>query len=373
MRNSLHPARQPADAFRNNAVMAHRNRQSRRDAFTIVEVLVAAAVLLLIVVLLLNMVTQTSKTWKATTGKIEQFRDARDAFDTMTRRLGQATLNTYLDYDNPTNPTAYGRQSQLRFLSGPIATILPSVSLPTTNPTMAVFFQAPTGYSTNSSNSILQNSLNTWGYFIEYGGDAGTKPGFLPSGSPPTRYRYRLMELMEPTENMSVYNYTTNSSLTNPYTGNDWITNSMLLTTNRPAHVVAENIIALILLPHLSPADLGTTYDNSSLAPSYNYDSSRTSSLSTNGMLNPHNQLPPVIQVTLIAVDETSAIRSTTALQNITNNSPSGYGNLFTNAANFTTDLAKIQTILTSNKINYRVFTTDVMIRGAKWSGAQTN
>ena len=87
MSDSLHPAR--------------RDRQSCQGAFTIVEVLVASSVLLMIVVLLLNMVTQTSKSWKATTGKIEQFRAARDAFDTMTRRLGQATLNTYLDYDNP--------------------------------------------------------------------------------------------------------------------------------------------------------------------------------------------------------------------------------------------------------------------------------
>jgi hypothetical protein len=32
----------------------------------------------------------------------------------MTRRISQATLNTYLDYNNPTNPTAVGmRQLQL--------------------------------------------------------------------------------------------------------------------------------------------------------------------------------------------------------------------------------------------------------------------
>ena len=168
-------------------------RASSRDAFTLVELLVAAAILAMLIVLLMNMVNQVSKTWKTTSGKIEQFRSAREAFDSITRRIGQATLNTYLDYDNPLNPRSYIRQSELRFLSGPASTILGAGASNMVG--MAVFFQAPNGFATNTGNAILQNALNTWGYFISYDGDAADRPGFVTSGVP-VRYRYRLMELM---------------------------------------------------------------------------------------------------------------------------------------------------------------------------------
>lgn len=351
------------------------NSNRLNHGFTVAELLVASAILALLVVLLLNMVTQTSKTWRSTSGKIEEFRDARDAFDTITRRLSQATLNTYLDYDNPTTPTSYMRQSELRFLSGPTATILGSLTLPNSTPAMSVFFQAPNGFSTNSSNSILQNALNTWGYFLEYSSDSNSRPSFLPIGAPPARYRYRLMELMEPTENLSVYNYT---STNRSYTNVDWVSNSMTLATNRPAHVLAENVIALIILPKLSPTDvanMGSNYSAASLAPAYNYDSSYN--LNSNTPVDPnldtHNQLPPVIQVTMVAVDETSAIRLSNAYANLTNSSPQGYGNLFQTASNLPSDLTTLGSILTAKRMNYRIFTTDVMIKGAKWSGSQTN
>ena len=346
-----------------------------QNGFTVAELLVASAILALLVVLLLSMVTQTSKTWKATSGKIEEFRDARDAFDTITRRMGQATLNTYLDYDNPANPKAYMRQSELRFLSGTTTNILGNI-LTTTNPTMGVFFQAPNGFSTNSSNSILQNALNTWGYFIEYGSDSNNRPIFLPTGAPAPRYRYRLMELMEPTENFSVYNYTSGNR---NYTNIDWISNSMALTTNRPAHVLAENVIALIVLPKLSPTDvsnwnsLGSNYSAASLAPNFTYDSSinLNSNSPIDPNLNTHNQLPPVIQVTMVAVDETSAVRFANTYSNLMNMYSSS--NLFQYASNLPTDLTNLGSILAAKQINYRIFTTDVMIKGAKWSGSQTN
>jgi len=357
-----------SDLFRiqNTSVSA----KSAQSAFTLVELLVAAAVLALLVALLLNMVTQTSKTWKSTSGKIEEFRGARDSFDAITRHLQQATLNTYLDYVTNTSgvPIGYQRQSQLRFLSGPTMTIL-SNSLTTTNPTMAVFFQAPNGFSTNSSNSILQNALNTWGYFIEYASDSNSMPSFVHTK---TRNRYRLMELMEPTENLSIYNYTTNAS----YAGIDWITNSLALPSGRPVHVVADNVIALIILPKLSPADmstwnsLGSNYTAASLASNYTYSSATNQNVSTGDPnLNTHHQLPPDIQVTLIAVDEASAIRFPSIYQNLA----SMLSPLFTSAASYTNDLQTLQSFLSTNHMNFRVFFTDVMVKGAKWSGSQTN
>jgi uncharacterized protein (TIGR02599 family) len=244
---------------------------------------------------------------------------------------------------------------------------------------MGVFFQAPNGFSTNSSNSILQNSLNTWGYFVEYASDSNSIPDpILKKGGYTLRNRYRLMELMEPTENLSVYNYT---STNRSYTNVDWVSNSITLSSNRPAHVLAENVIALIILPKLSPTDvsnwnaLGSNYSTASLAPNFTYDSSQN--LNTNPVdpnLDTHNQLPPVIQVTLVAVDETSAVRFANTYSNLMSaNSPQGYADLFQTASNLPSDLTTLGSILASKQINYRIFTTDVMIKGAKWSGSQTN
>jgi uncharacterized protein (TIGR02599 family) len=346
-----------------------RQRQSL-NGFTLVEVLVASSIVALLVAMLITMVTQTSRIWRSTSGKVEEFRGASDAFDSMTRHLQQATLNTYLDYNNPQNPTSYMRQSQLRFLSGPASSILNNVSLPSTISSMAIFFQAPNGFSTNSSNSILQNALNTRGYFIEYAADSNGRPSFL---SGPPKYRYRLMEFMEPTEKLSVYNYTTNPS----YTNIDWITNSLISGSTRPVHVLAENVIAMVVLPKLSPADIsiwnaaGSNYSASSLASNYFYSSAVNGNTSApvDPNLNTHHQLPPVVQVTLIAVDETSAIRFPSVYANLTNTTMS----LFTSAPSYGADLATLQSVLASNHMNFRIFTTDVMIRAAKWSASQTN
>jgi len=101
--------------------------------------LVSTTVIALLMVVLLSMTNQTAKTWRYTTEKVEKFQSARDGFEAMTRRISQATLNTYWDYVDvngkvrtqwlegyPHDNTAlskfiassYGRMSELRFVSG---------------------------------------------------------------------------------------------------------------------------------------------------------------------------------------------------------------------------------------------------------------
>lgn len=68
-----------------------------RAGFSILEVLAASAVLALLLVAMISMTDQVQKTYRSTVGKAEQFREARVAFESITRRLSQATLNTYWD------------------------------------------------------------------------------------------------------------------------------------------------------------------------------------------------------------------------------------------------------------------------------------
>lgn len=358
------------------------------SGFTIVEIIVAAAIMIYILLVLSSMTGLISRNWSTTKAKIEEFREAREGFESMTRTISQATLNTYLDFvdangntrftysssANSTNfqPARYTRQSELRFLSGP--NLVGNTSSSPSRPTHSIFFQAPLGLVTNATSyGGLENLLNTWGYYIEFNADTN-RPSFLSMSSPRPRYRYRLMQLMEPSENLSLYNYTaTNPALlsTDP-NGTNWFGDPLSTGTN--SRVLAENIIALVLLPQLSPGD---TNSPTALAPSYTYDTTSNNAIAA---LNPKNQLPPLVMITMVAVDEPSYSR----LQGSSTTPPSGLSSAltaFTSAGNLTNaaspgyaqDLQTLTQYLTSNHLAYRIFTTTVALKAAKWSRNQSN
>lgn len=374
--------------------------QNRAGAFTLVEVLVAAGIIVVIMVVLLQMTDQTQRLVKATSSKVEQFQDARVAFESMTRRLAQATLNSFWDYTYGPNgtPNGYARKAELRFHSGPMSTIAGGNT--TQWPSHGVFFQAPmgmvetTGIVAKQKNSpdlnAMDHLMNSWGYFVEIGTDANQYPSFLSTAVTP-RKRYRLMEFMEPSERMSVYRF--QSDINNRL----WFSQSIAVgNATRPVRVLAENVVALILLPRLSVADEKRLPANSlPLAPNYNYDSTITPPASTNPatantlaatLLNSYNQLPPVVQVVMVAIDEPSARR----LEDLYGSDPyMGIGtnpdaltgtNLFTDpkklndTSNGTAgDLTRLQNLLASSakpniRASYRVFSTNVTIKGSKWS-----
>ena len=102
-----------------------------RRGFTLIELLVSMVVLIVLVVLLTQLINTLRGVISRTSTSIEEFRDARDAFETMTRRIAQATLNSYDDLDPTlagasvaTTAAAYVRASELRFISGDAATLL---------------------------------------------------------------------------------------------------------------------------------------------------------------------------------------------------------------------------------------------------------
>ena len=202
---------------------------------------------------------------------------------------------------------------------------------------------------------------------------------------------------------MSLFDYP--SAADSPYPSYGWFNIFLPITTvNRPVHILAENVIALVLLPKLSNADqdnLNQTYAGSAvpLCPRYAYDSTLTVNPGgytggTTGLLaalNPKNQLPPIVTVTMVAIDErsaerlsdkycTSANQSTPSLSDATmglsQSMGATYSGLFANSLNLETpltgDLALLEAALTKEKCSYRVFTTNVTIRGAKWSRSQT-
>jgi len=348
--------------------------------FTLVELLVSFAVLSILMLVLASMVSLTSSTWQRTRSGVERFQQARVAFDTLARRLSEATLNTYYDYvdedgnygitQNGTGrdfiPDRYVRRSELRFKSGPGLTGLPG------DPSHSVFFHAPAGFSENATN--LHSLLNTCGFFVELGNDSGLLPGILPAAF--ARERFRLMQLLEPTEDFSIYQLVAD----NPKTASESWFKTPIANRSDTVSVIAENIIALVLLPKLSKADQAPkkgakTYNDSSLAPGYSYDSTGKNE---DANLNPSNQLPPVVEVTMVAIDENSASRMSSADRQELHGIVSG---LFKTAGSttdaskpgFAKDLKTLESHLVSKRIGFRIFNSNVIMKSAKWSRDQSN
>lgn len=340
----------------------HRPPALRAPAFTILEMLVSFAVLAILLVLMTTMITRTSSVWSYTKGQAEQFREARDAFDSLTRKLGEATLNTYLDYEdasgNPRSaatstsfvPKSYGRQSELRFLSGPGIH----------GESHAVFFQSPAGRTDNGSGGGGAKLLNTLGFYLDYGADSAFLPPFLAA-----KTRLRLMEFCQPSEDLSVYQYTSGNASAADRVGRAWFAEP-LAAPSPPVQIIAENIIALILLPQLPTTDRQAGgYTESSLAPEYLYDST---SRASDASLNPRNQLPPMIQVTMIAIDEQSAARLDEAQYTTLRTAVSSR---FRTASDYAGDLSDLEGDLRTLGVNYRIFTSNVILKNAKWSRSQ--
>ena len=357
----------------------------RASAFTLVEVLVSSVILAAILGFMVTVSDQTSRIMRSTTGKVEQFRDARTGFERITTRLSQATLNTYWDYDSATAPTRYERRSELRFVSGDARTLLGD------NGSRhrlghCVFFNAPLGLVETDTYRGLGNVLNTVGYFIEFGDDSLLRPDFITKDIVPLKWRWRLMEFAQPTEEFSVYRYTSGNS-GKTYTATTWFKDAVNATdpTKQIARVMVENVVALIITPRLPKAEeapsQGGNSDTSPLAPDYRYDSTSPGPKGPGGKpdnaLNWKNQLPPIVQVTMVAIDEKSADRL--ALDDSKWDLP-GVSAKFTSTANFTSDLSldsanvnSLEKKLIALKAQYRIFTTKVPIRGAKWSREQTD
>jgi uncharacterized protein (TIGR02599 family) len=370
-----------------------------KAGFTLVELMVAMSVFVLLAFIVFSITNETNRLFQSTTGKIESFQAARAGFESMTRRISQATLNTYWDYVNaagqprpefpPPNdpqyaakltaynnfqPSRYSRYSELHFIIGQASRLITanqswSGDPSPVRPTHAIFFQAPLGFVDQPETKSLDKLLNACGYYVEFNSDKPDMPPFIAtSPSKNFRYRYRLMEFTQPSKDFSVYEFPAAQGSPNY---NKWFNIPLTGSPAQPAPTrpLAENVVALVIWPKRSPQDDATA--NNVLAPNYEYDS-RTSSSTTPQNLHRH-QLPPMVQVTMIAIDEPSAVRL--ALQNGSDAPKLVEDRHFADVKNYSSgdlsspqDLEEVQQTLIASGVKYRVFTTNVSIRGSKWS-----
>ena len=169
------------------------------------------------------------------------------------------------------------------------------------------------------------------------------------------------MEFRPPTENFKVYS----SDLKTRY-NTEWFKNDVVQKAYTPggrpfSRAIAENIVALIIEPKESTS---TTETNNTLAPDYEYDSRRFQKDKKPKDPTKH-QLPPLIDVTMVAIDEGSAIRNEQTEGQLTEIVPK---NLFQKVTDYDKDLDELKRILESKNIKYRVFHETVAVRASKFS-----
>ncbi len=318
----------------------------RRDAFTLVEILVGCAVLFLLLVMLFSVMSQTTSTVRRASAQLDAFQTARTAFDTISQKLSAATMNTYWDYYDATNgkrttnnattfqPARYGRASDLHFLVQ-------------TNGVygQSLYFAVPESVSADTTKDQTQGLLNALGYYVQFGSDDTYRPSSLVGQK---RYRYRLMQALQPTENFQAF-YSTNWT--------DGLTNY--------AWPLADNVIALIVWPRRSIVEDAS---GTNISPNYVYDSRTNLPASASSAPSvQYAQMPPTVQLTLVVIDEPSAIRQTPGT-----NEPAAIkaalAGKFTDVTQYQSDLDKLQAALTSAHINYRTLNSTVTLRESKWS-----
>ena len=383
---------------------------NQRSGFSLIELLVSIAVLSLIMLMVFQMLERTQSTWKKSRDSVAEYKDARVGFEAITRRLSQATLAPFWSYTkNGSSSTAvaskFDRNSDLHYVSGPASTIMLSPP-PNAGPrvTHCMFFQAPTGYSeaVTTANTLkygnFPNMLNSWGYYVEFGTDLADRPAYINSldNAPRTRARYRLIEYCQPTEGLQIYAEnlrSPNKTSLSPSALYNWFLNNAKYGCNCPNNypsgsassdtlddrtirLVAENIIALVILPSESQAK---EYRDD-LAPNYFYDSrawQSSNSSKAGGQVQidkMRHALPPIVEVIMVAVDEADFNRY--AL-NRKIDSVAGFNdcnftnNLFLTANKYDEDLATLKNTLNSfePEIKHRVFRASVRLREAKWGG----
>jgi uncharacterized protein (TIGR02599 family) len=390
-----------------------KNRQERRAAsglvlqaragFTLVEMIAAMAVALVLMGLILSMVTVMSKSWSHAAETVSTFEKARSAFETLTETLGQATCNSYWDYvdanGNPQTtsslnsenfiPVGYKRNSELHFISGPAGSLkITSLTSPTTQGE-AIFFQANMGRTANSTYKTLTSSLNSVGFFVQYWNDNALWPQFIQTATASTpNYRYRLMEWLQPTDSNHIYDSTVGTATYNINWINTYFAPYPPGTSSQTAALaLADNIPLVVILPKLTPEDEMSLNSGNALAspgtglcPKYFYDSRAWMSSYPGGVSGQlggnnlsdleRNQLPPLVDVVMIAVDEKNVIQlqkkygysATPPMElQVANGS-------FTDSTKLASDLQTYENQLISYHINFRLFRSTVEIQAAKWS-----
>lgn len=370
-----------------------KRRRSQRGV-TLLELLVSLAILGIVLLVIAQAMNTMQNTWVSVRGKADGFRNTRLALDTVTHRLSQATLNSRWRADD--TRLQYVRDSDLHFVSGKAPALLNDFTKAAGH---GVFFQAPFGQDAKPANSssstsfdgpldtqALDETLNAWGYFVEFGSDADERPDFMQQSNDrfPPRRRFRLLEFRQPAHELTLFDLSTGqppqlliNQATTPTPLYTWFRVPLAANTYRERHVsmVAENVLAIILTPLDSKLrSNGASADAPfQVAPDGEWDSRRFQwegpsppAANTEAYYQWH-RLPPAYQVTAIATSEDSWMAMTDGqIESTADQLRTLINGLFTQGAKLEDDLNFVQQTLDAMKprMRYKIISILVPLAG---------
>ena len=347
----------------------------RASGFTLIELLAASSLFGVLLLLVFQMVNVVSNVYNQAGSRIDSFSEGRAAFTEISERLSQATLFPYLDYssEDPTDSAAsFAYTSDLHFLCGRANQVIPQAPQTSGAGGHAVLFHATRGIASTPEGDLaaLPGLLNATGFYVEYGKPDDYEPAFLrEAGAGDQPARFRLVEILQPTEENRVYEgYADGSQGEGDSANTDaWIDNLQLDGgQGLDRHILADNIIALVIRPK-DPAFA----EPSIIAPDYAYDSRKATSGSAVGATLAsitRHQLPPVVEVIVVSIDERSAARLDRDWGNNVAN-VLGLESYFRSASEsaLESDLEAMGERLTEMDVTYKIFRGDVVLKNSRW------
>lgn len=236
-----------------------------RCGMTLLEVLLSTIILSIVLLCIAAAISTIQSSWVKVRAKSDPYRSSRLALDTLSRRVSEATLQQRWEMTQKGSSLHYLPQSDLHFICGPASKLLSGGRYLG----HAVFFQTTRGWdlaqaqSTAPPHERLDETLNAWGYFVEYGADnSAPKPSFLSSDKLDstdlrTLNRFRLYEWRQPTAELKVFYPQSNlegPSKLSQATGvssYDWFRQPLQQSSaqQRRTSLVAEHVVAFALIP----------------------------------------------------------------------------------------------------------------------------
>lgn len=374
--------------------------QRQISGYTLVELLVAMTVLSIILVGVVMAMGSVQKAWTLTRSAVREHIEGRRALETVVTHLSITQLPTRWitddeDLPNSTGPRSLITESDLHFVSGPTRTLLPNLRASSGH---AVFFQGPFGFTGSNRRSTggpdsayyqtLPGVLNAWGYYVEFDRDPRQLPTFLTSarqGRPamPSRHRFRLLEFRQPAHELALFfvDPATQRPFLSQQKGTstlyDWFRTPVEASVrgqspyDRRVSVVAENILALLVVPYdpqLNVIRNGASDSNIpyQLAPDYHFDSRRHQwePGSPLAALTRH-QLPPTVEIVIVALSEDSwdSLSEAEAI-NQGESLLAFMSGRFNIAANFANDLRDLSNALDNRRLGHKILTQVVNLNG---------
>jgi uncharacterized protein (TIGR02599 family) len=140
--------------------------------------------------------------------------------------------------------------------------------------------------------------------------------------------------------------------------------------------VVADNIIAMILRPRAANQIEGVAGASAPpIAPDFHYDTRRFQwEGGVRGQQSRHI-LPPILDITFVAVDENSFIQfaAQEKIRSAEDDPVLVNESYFRESQQFNKDLQNLEQDLQRRKLDYRVFTTSVRLRESRWQENNLN